>query len=218
MTQVDEVGRVRSMFVKRRDLLREHNLQPRDLRRIDPSLELSKASPSLTIKDNCLLINMGGIRAIVTAHRALLFEPRSGTSQKFLQLLVAKLTSQERQRALRRFGMLGGPGLKSPGGGGGGADPETFSHQEYMERYYSNDAEDQLPPPFELEVLEGALTVASSRMDAELLAVSRRCTTLLTKLPRYITPVNLEELRRIKSALVELEDKADSLRCVRACL
>lgn len=37
-------------------------------------------------------------------------------------------------------------------------------------------------------------------------------TALLTKLPREINPVNLEELRRIKQALVELENKADGLR------
>ena len=32
------------------------------------------------------------------------------------------------------------------------------------------------------------------------------------KLPREITPVNLEELRRVKQALVELESKAENLR------
>ena len=32
-------------------------------------------------------------------------------------------------------------------------------------------------------------------------------------LPRNVTPVNLEVLRRLKLALVELESKAASLRC-----
>ncbi len=67
-------------------------------------------------------------------------------------------------------------------------------------------------PPFELEALEAALTVAVGRLDAEMSAVTGRVSALLTKLPGDITPVNLEELRRVKQALVELENKSDTLR------
>ena len=56
---------------------------------------------------------------------------------------------------------------------------------------------------------------APGRIDAELIAVSKRVSNILINLPRNITPVNLEELRRVKSALVELESKADNLRCAR---
>lgn len=42
--------------------------------------------------------------------------------------------------------------------------------------------------------------------------VTNRVKALLTKLPQQITPVNLEELRRVKQALVELENRADMLR------
>ena len=35
---------------------------------------------------------------------------------------------------------------------------------------------------------------------------------MLQKLPREITPVNLEELRRVKQLLVELESKAEGYR------
>lgn len=41
---------------------------------------------------------------------------------------------------------------------------------------------------------------------------TRRMASVLDKLPREITPQNLEELRRVKQALVELESKADQLR------
>ena len=41
---------------------------------------------------------------------------------------------------------------------------------------------------------------------------TRRMAGVLKKLPREITPVNLEELRRVKQALVEVESKADQLR------
>lgn len=51
---------------------------------------------------------------------------------------------------------------------------------------------------------------AAGRLDAEVLSVTRRVGELLQKLPRDINPVNLEELRRIKQTLVELENK---VRC-----
>ena len=50
-------------------------------------------------------------------------------------------------------------------------------------------------------------------LDSELIAVSKRVSNVLINLPRNITPVNLEELRRVKQALVELESKADNYRC-----
>lgn len=56
--------------------------------------------------------------------------------------------------------------------------------------------------------------VRPGRLDAELLAVTRRVSNVLRMLPKDITPVNLEELRRVKQLLVELESKADTLRCV----
>ena len=49
-----------------------------------------------------------------------------------------------------------------------------------------------------------------------MLAVSKRVSKVLQRLPRDITPVNLEELRRVKQTLVELESKADTLRCAAA--
>ena len=49
-------------------------------------------------------------------------------------------------------------------------------------------------------------------LDAEMDAVTKRMTGVLHKLPQNITPVNLEELRRVKQQLVELESKADNLR------
>ena len=47
-----------------------------------------------------------------------------------------------------------------------------------------------------------------------LLAVTKRATAVASMLPRNVTPVNLEVLRRLKLALVELESKAASLRSV----
>lgn len=59
---MDVSGQVRRVHVRRRDLLREHMLQPRDLRRVDPSVDVSKTSPSIAVKENVLLVNLGGVR------------------------------------------------------------------------------------------------------------------------------------------------------------
>lgn len=52
----------------------------------------------------------------------------------------------------------------------------------------------------------------AGRLDDELMAVTRRVGQVLRTLPKEVTPVNLEELRRVKQLLVELESKADLLR------
>jgi magnesium transporter len=55
-------GRTRKLYVRRRDLLKEFRLQPRDLRRIDPTIDFTKTSPSITIKEDVLLLCLGGVR------------------------------------------------------------------------------------------------------------------------------------------------------------
>lgn len=51
----------------------------------------------------------------------------------------------------------------------------------------------------------------TGRLDAELLNVTKRVTNVLQMLPKNITPVNLEELRRVKQQLVELESRAENI-------
>lgn len=56
-----------------------------------------------------------------------------------------------------------------------------------------------------------ACLVSAGRLDAELLSVTKRVTNVLQMLPKNITPVNLEELRRVKQQLVELESRAENI-------
>lgn len=157
-------------------------------------------------------------RAVIHSDKCLLFEPSSASSRKFLDILCDRLRQESAPR---------------PGHAHASDDDIPFPTEEK-------------PPPFELEVLEAALMVATGegfplhavgtshplcccscigirhltwvcaagRLDAELTAVSRRVSGVLLNLPRDITPVNLEELRRVKQCLVELESKADNLRCI----
>lgn len=42
--RIDQAGKTRRVYVRRRDLIRAHGLQPRDLRRVDPSLRCGPAA------------------------------------------------------------------------------------------------------------------------------------------------------------------------------
>ena len=62
MLRISPQGKQRRIYVKRRDLLRSNGLLPRDLRRIDPTLSVTKTSPAISIKEHVLLVNLGGVR------------------------------------------------------------------------------------------------------------------------------------------------------------
>lgn len=79
-------------------------------------------------------------------------------------------------------------------------------------RGVSSDGEPNIIP-FELEVLEEALQIAMNKMDHDLQSAQALMQECLERLPRDITPRNLDELRRAKGSLVELESKSDAQRC-----
>lgn len=204
--RIDQQGKSRRVYVRRRDLIRTHGLQPRDLRRVDPSLSPTKSSPSVAIKEDCVLVNIGGIRAIITADKCLLFEPSSGPGKKFMEVVLPKLQSSAAAERAKAKGYI--PNIPVL---------ESVSMSMSMDGY--NSAGEGFESygrefPFELEILEAALIVATGKLEAELVAATRRVGAVLQKLPREITPVNLEELRRVKQLLVELESKAENLRDV----
>jgi Mg2+ and Co2+ transporter CorA len=201
--RIDKQGKSRRVYVRRRDLIRTHSLQPRDLRRVDPSLSPTKTSPSVAIKEDCVLINIGGVRAVITADKCLLFEPSSTSCGKFMELVLPKLQNSAAAVKARSAGYVssGSPALES----------STMSMDGYSSSGDGFDSDGRVFP-FELEILEAAFIVATGKLEAELVAATRRVGAVLQKLPREITPVNLEELRRVKQLLVELESKAENLR------
>ena len=72
-------------------------------------------------------------RAIITAHNCLLFEPATPQSKKFLEIVTPRLTASEGARALAEY---------------------RRGNDDYEE-------DDSEAPPFELEMIEGALMVAT---------------------------------------------------------
>jgi hypothetical protein len=214
--RVDAAGRARRVATKRRDLIRAHGLQPRDLRRLDPTLGPSGGrGPSLTVKDEAVLINVGGVRAIMTAERCLLFEPESLAARRFVEHLVPRLQAAAADRARADAAAAPGPaswGADGDQAGGGGASPSSRGAGAAAAAAAAGAAKAERHSPFELEVLEAALMVASGKLEAELVAATKRVGDVLRKLPREVTPVNLEELRRVKGLLVGLESKAETLK------
>lgn len=208
--RIDQAGKTRRVYVRRRDLIRAHGLQPRDLRRVDPSLSPTKVSPSVTIKEECVLLNIGGVRAVITDDKCLLFEPGSPSSRKFLEIVMPKISAAV--AATQRRAVM--KGLRASGVSSGDGSDVMNATLDVEGDYYGSGGvfEDERIFPFELEMLEGALMVATGKLDAELVAATRRVSGMLQKLPREITPVNLEELRRVKQLLVELESKAENMR------
>lgn len=177
-------------------------MQPRDLRRMDPSLSPTKTSPSITVKEECILINIGGLRAVISADRCLLFEPYSRASKKFVEIICPRLLSGAAARAQQQEN--------------GHLETVDPHRDRLLSSRRSYDAEQDgyqyTEFPFELEVLEAALMVATGKLEAELAAATRKVAGVLQKLPREITPKNLEELRRVKQLLVELESKAANIQ------
>ena len=72
-------------------------------------------------------------RAIITAHSCLLFEPNNPQSKKFLECVTPRLTANEGARVLAEY---------------------RRDHDDYPEGEHEQ-------PPFELEMVEGALMVAT---------------------------------------------------------
>ncbi|KAI8477146.1 MAG: Mg2+ transporter protein, partial [Monoraphidium minutum] len=202
--RVDALGQVRRVHARRRDLLREHGLQPRDLRRVDPSVDVAKTSPCIAVKEDVLLVNLMGVRwvAIVTADKTLFFEPSGVATRRLLNIVIPRLQASAGARLAAQQRALAAGGSASPAEAAAAA----------AEAAAADAAAGGGGAPFELEVLEGVLMVITGRLERQMTAMSQRVHALMTKLPRDINPLNLEELRRIKQDLVQLEDRADQVR------
>jgi hypothetical protein len=189
-------GRVATVYLKRRDLLRLFTLDPRDLRRIDPNLQFTRSSPTMYVKDNVLLVQLAGVRLIITAQTALVLDPHCDSARQFLSEIIPKLQVSAGQRLMQEFATQGDSRSSKRATGDDGAPAHI---------------------PFELDVLEIALHVAVAKLDVELERAQQRVQACLERLPRDITPQNLDDLRRAKTLLVELESKSDAHRHASTC-
>ncbi|XP_002970772.2 magnesium transporter MRS2-11, chloroplastic [Selaginella moellendorffii] len=89
--QVDPRGNVIKKEVSRRQLLKTSGLRLRDIRSVDPSLWVTNSMPSLLVRDNAILLNLGSLRAIATPESVLLFDHKNIGAQLFLETIVQRL-------------------------------------------------------------------------------------------------------------------------------
>ena len=94
----------------RRALLRDAELTPRDLRRIDPSLLQTNNAPALLVKDQTIMVNLG-VRVIIRPDHALLFEPDTDTGRRFLAAVEQRPRAASASRGAVAAGTLGGEAL-----------------------------------------------------------------------------------------------------------
>lgn len=145
-------------------------------------------------REKVILVNVAGVRLIITATTTLVFEPQSQSSQRFIQAVLPRLS-----RDLPPHGHASDQGS------------HPWDAQHHAGDGNRSEDRDSPPTPFELDMIEGALLVATSKLDAELAGVYTKVQDVLSRLPAETTPINLEALRRTKSSLVELEGRAETL-------
>lgn len=82
-------------IMTRRQLLRDTDLSPRDLRRIDPSLGQANNTPAVIVREDSVLVNLG-VRVIIRADHALLLEPDTMMSVNFLESWTQRMSTAEK--------------------------------------------------------------------------------------------------------------------------
>lgn len=199
----------------RRALLRDAELTPRDLRRIDPSLLQTNNTPALLVKDQTIMVNLG-VRVIIRPDHALLFEPDTDTGRRFLHAVDSSARSTSTQGAVAA-GTLGGEAL---GANALGQNVTRFRPADDAESDFDYDLNAApggtggAPIPFELEMVEAALQETMSQLYAKLEFCEERCRRVSSQLRSSINPAVLEELRLTKQSLVALDSRAGAVRQV----
>lgn len=89
--EVKSNGRVSTKKISRRKLLKSSGLRLRDTRSVDPSLWLMNSMPSLLVREQAILLNLGSLRAIAMHERVLIFNYNSPGGKAFLELLLPRL-------------------------------------------------------------------------------------------------------------------------------
>ena len=218
-TATENPGAQVEQQLTRRALLRDAELTPRDLRRIDPSLLQTNNTPALLVNDQTILVNLG-VRVIIRPDHALLFEPDTATARRFLAAVEQRQRNSQREQGLRvsdrSLAYDGYRGIELENGHeisglSGSTDAATPSDYDLDK---TPGGVGGAPIPFELEVVEAALQETTSQLYAKMEFCEERCRQVSKRLQSSINPAVLEELRLTKQSLVELDSRAGAVRQV----
>ncbi|KAI7729121.1 hypothetical protein M8C21_002184 [Ambrosia artemisiifolia] len=91
VVEVSSKGMVSTRKVNRRHLLKSSGLRPRDIRSVDPSLWLTNTMPSLLVRENAILLNLGSLRAIAMQESVFIFNYQRKGGKAFIDDLLPRL-------------------------------------------------------------------------------------------------------------------------------
>nr|GEU46760.1 magnesium transporter MRS2-11, chloroplastic-like [Tanacetum cinerariifolium] len=91
VVEVSSKGMVSTRKVSRRHLLKSSGLRPRDIRSVDPSLWLTNTMPSLLVRENAILLNLGSLRAIAMQESVFIFNFNRRGGKAFIDDLLPRL-------------------------------------------------------------------------------------------------------------------------------
>ncbi|XP_042452454.1 magnesium transporter MRS2-A, chloroplastic-like [Zingiber officinale] len=89
--EVKSDGTMSTKKISRRQLLKSSGLRPRDIRSVDPSLWLMNSMPSLLVREQAILLNLGTLRAIAMHECVLIFDYNRKGGKNFLKSLLSRL-------------------------------------------------------------------------------------------------------------------------------
>jgi magnesium transporter len=191
----DEDGIPYKQVMSRRQMLRDTDLSPRDLRRIDPVLTQSSNTPAIIVREDSILVNLG-VRIIIRKDHALLLGPDTEPSYNFLEAWNQKIAAQK---------MLKGVSNDVPNGGSSVDGGVGFASMQ-------QDSAEGLEIPFELQVVEAALQETVHQLEERLETVTRRYRALERRMQLNINKETLDELRFMKQTLVQLESRSEAIK------
>ncbi|KAL8193649.1 hypothetical protein R6Q57_026784 [Mikania cordata] len=97
VVEVSSSGMVSTRKISRRHLLKSSGLRPRDIRSVDPSLWLTNTMPSLLVRENAILLNLGSLRAIAMLESVFIFNYNRRAGKAFIDALLPRLNPKNMQ-------------------------------------------------------------------------------------------------------------------------
>ncbi|KAK3033538.1 hypothetical protein RJ639_033999 [Escallonia herrerae] len=94
VVEVRSNGVVSTRKLNRRHLIKSSGLRPRDVRSVDPSLWLTNTMPSLLVRDNAILLNLGSLRAIAMEECVFIFNYNRKGGKAFIDALLPRLNPE----------------------------------------------------------------------------------------------------------------------------
>lgn len=188
--EIDSTGTAAMVSLNRTQLTQALGIQVRDLRLLDPKLATSYPS-AILCRDHSLVVNLEFIKMIVGLDRCYITNLDDESTTTFVSELQRRI----------KAAYQGMPATKST---------MDLSTAEGTQQPSGTVGFDELP--FELRVLEVALDVVSGYLERLTCDLEASAHPALDALTVNITTDNLERVRRMKTRMVRLNTRVETLR------